>query len=177
YAKDPDLVRFRPKQDESILNAYRQPDSESGRPYRDRLLKKNGKNSLRADRPSMYFPIKGPDGADVYPIHDDGQEARWAMGKKGVDELVQKGELVWKQREIGGVPRWIPYTREYAPETPTRPWPTIWSDLHTTRQTKAHQRDVLTGVSTFETPKPEDLISRILNVCTNTGDWVLDSFA
>jgi adenine-specific DNA-methyltransferase len=177
YAKDPDLVKFRPKQDESILNAYRQPDSESDRPYRDRLLKKNGKNSLRADRPSMYFPIKGPDGTDVYPIHDDGQEARWAMGKKGVDELVQKSELVWKQREIGGVPRWVPYTREYAPETPTRPWPTIWSDLHTTRQTKAHQRDVLTGVSTFETPKPEDLISRILNVCTNTGDWVLDSFA
>ncbi|MGV3467943.1 site-specific DNA-methyltransferase [Limnobacter sp.] len=177
YAKNPDLVKFRQKQDESILNAYRQPDSESDRPYRDRLLKKNGKNSLRSDRPSMYFPITGPDGIDVYPIHDDGQEARWAMGKKGVDELIAQGGLVWKQREGGGALRWVPYTREYAPESPTRPWPTIWSDLHTTRQTKAHQRDVLVGVPAFETPKPEDLVSRILSISTNPGDWILDSFA
>ncbi|PAM73712.1 site-specific DNA-methyltransferase [Stenotrophomonas maltophilia] len=177
YVKNPDSVSFRPKQDESILNAYRQPDAESDRPYRDRLLKKNGKNSLRIDRPSMYFPIKGPDGVDVYPIHDDGQEARWAMGKKGVDELIAKGELVWKQRESGGVLRWVPYTREYAPDAPTRPWPSIWSDLHTTRQTKAHQRSVLEGVQAFETPKPEDLVSRILGISTNPGDWVLDSFA
>jgi adenine-specific DNA-methyltransferase len=177
YTKTPGGTRFRQKQDESILNAYKQPDAESDRPYRDRLLKKNGKNSLRADRPSMYFPIKGPDGADVYPIHDDGQEARWAMGLKGVDELVAKGELVWKQRESNGFTRWVPYTREYAPDSPSRPWPTIWADLDTTRQTKAHQKVIFGDIPQFETPKPEDLISRIFGVSTEPGDLVLDSFA
>ena len=177
FSKAPAGARFRQKQDDSILNAYRQPDAESDRPYRDRLLKKNGKNSLRSDRPSMYFPIKGPDGIDVYPIHDDGLEARWAMGQKGVDEVVAKGELVWKQRELNGVTRWVPYTREYAPDSPSRPWPTIWNDLDTTRQTKAHQKVIFEDVSLFETPKPEDLISRILGVSTNPNDLVLDSFA
>ena len=177
YTKIPGGARFRQKQDESILNAYRQPDTESDRPYRDRLLKKNGKNSLRSDRPSMYFPIKGPDGVDVYPVHDDGQEARWAMGQKGVDELVAKGELVWKQRESNGVTRWVPYTREYAPDSPSRPWPTIWSDLDTTRQTKAHQKVVFGDIQQFDTPKPENLISRILGISTQPGDLVLDSFA
>lgn len=177
YTKMPAGSRFRQKQDASILDAYKPPDSESDRPYRDRLLKKNGKNSLRADRPSMYFPIKGPDGIDVYPIHDDGQEARWAMGQKGVDELVTKGELVWKQRESNGTVRWVPYTREYAPESPSRPWPTIWSDLDTTRQTKAHQKVIFGDIPQFETPKPEDLISRIFEICTEPGDLVLDSFA
>lgn len=177
YTRIPGGARFRQKQDESILSAYRQPDTESDRPYRDRLLKKNGKNSLRVDRPSMFFPIKGPDGVDVYPIHDDGQEARWAMGQKGVDALVANGELVWKQRESNGVARWVPYTREYAPDSPSRPWPTIWSDLDTTRQTKAHQKIIFGDIPQFETPKPEDLISRIFGVSTEPGDLVLDSFA
>ena len=68
---------FKQKYDDSILEAYRKPDSESNRPYRDRLLKKNGKNSLRADRPSMFFPLTAPDGTEVLPIHDDGREACW----------------------------------------------------------------------------------------------------
>ena len=177
YMKIPGGARFRQKQDESILSAYRQPDAQSDRPYRDRLLKKNGKNSLRFDRPSMYFPIKGPDRVDVYPIHDDGQEARWAMGQKGVDDLLEKGELVWKQRELNGINRWVPYTREYAPDSPSRPWPTIWADLDTTRQTKAHQKIIFGETPQFETPKPEDLIARILEISTDPGDLGLDSFA
>ena len=73
---------------------------------------------------------------------------------------------------------WVPYTREYAPGTPTRPWPTIWSDLDTTRQTKAHHRTLFgSEITAFETPKPEDLIARILNICTDKHDLVLDSFA
>ncbi len=99
------------------------------------------------------------------------------MGLKGVDELVAKGELVWKQRESNGFTRWVPYTREYAPDSPSRPWPTIWADLDTTRQTKAHQKVIFGDIPQFETPKPEDLISRIFGVSTEPGDLVLDSFA
>jgi len=29
----------------------------------------------------------------------------------------------------------------------------------------------------FDTPKPEGLIRRILEIATNPGDWVLDTFA
>ncbi len=64
--------------------------------------KKNGKNSLRSDRPSMFLCMLGfllLDGTTVFPIHDDGREARWAMGKNTVDELISKGALIWKQRE------------------------------------------------------------------------------
>jgi adenine-specific DNA-methyltransferase len=172
FTKTPGARPFRQKSDESILAAYRQPDAESDRPYRDRLLKKNGKNSLRTDRPSMFFPLTAPDGEEVLPIHDDGREARWAMGKKTVDELISKDELIWKKRETG----WIPYTREFAPDSPSRPYPTIWNDLDTTRQTKAHQK-TLFGEDVFDTPKPEDMLQRILAMCTNPQDIVLDSFA
>jgi adenine-specific DNA-methyltransferase len=177
FAKNSNLVKFKQKPDDSILNAYRQPDSESDRPYRDRLLKKNGKSSLRSDRPSMFFPVIAPDGTEVFPIHDDGREARWAIGKKGVEDLITKGDLIWKQREQNGIKRWIPYTREFAEENPSRPYPTIWNDLDTTRQTKAHQKTLFGENGVFDTPKPENLICRILQISTERGDLVLDSFA
>jgi adenine-specific DNA-methyltransferase len=172
FTKTPGARPFRQKFDDSILAAYRKPDGESDRPYRDRLLKKNGKNSLRSDRPSMFFSLTDPDGAEVWPIHDDGREACWALGKKAVDELILKKELIWKKRESG----WIPYTREYAPDSPSRPYPTIWNDLDTTRQTKAHQK-TLFGEDVFATPKPEDMLKRVLDMATSPGDIVLDSFA
>lgn len=177
FVKDPRLVQFKQKPDDSILHAYRQPDSESDRPYRDRLLKKNGKSSLRSDRPSMFFSVIAPDGTEVFPIHDDGREARWAIGKKGVEDLIDQGNLIWKQREQNGIKRWVPYTREFAAEEPSRPYPTIWNDLDTTRQTKAHQKILFGENSLFETPKPEDLICRVLQISTEIGDLVLDSFA
>ena len=177
FAKDKSAVQFKQMGDASVLNAYSNRD-EQGRLYRDRLLKKNGKNSLREDRPSMFFPIKSPDGKDVWPIHDDGREACWALGKVAVNRLMDSGELVWKDRGEAGKARWVPYTREYAPAQPARPYPTIWMDLLSTRQAKAHQKEVLpAGVEPFATPKTEQLLQRIIEMCTNPGDWVLDSFA
>jgi len=155
---------------------YRGPDEE-GRYYRDRLLKKNGKNSLRTDRPSMWFPVPGPDGKDVYPIHDDGREACWALGKATVFDLLAKGEIIWKNRGTEEVPKWVPYTREFAKDQPTRPFSTLWTDLPTTRQTKAHQKQLFGVGNEFETPKPEALIERVLQLCTEPGDLVVDSFA
>jgi adenine-specific DNA-methyltransferase len=177
FNKTPGAQGFKQRRDVSILEAYRPPDSESVRPYRDRLLKKNGKNSLRSDRPSMFFPVVAPDGTEVLPIHDDGREARWALGKKAVEGLMERGELVWKLREQNGRKRWVPYTREFAPDSPSRPYPTIWNDLDTTRQTKAHQKTLFGEDSVFDTPKPEDLVCRVLEICTEYGDLVLDSFA
>jgi len=177
YTRTTNGANFEQKPDVSILEAYRKPDSESDIPYRDRLLKKNGKNSLRKDRPSMFFPVIAPDGKDVYPAHDDGREACWALGKKAVDELAETNKLIWKIRESDGISRWVPYTREYAPENPSRPHATIWNDLHTTRQTKSHHKSLYGHADGFDTPKPEDLIERILNICSGPQDLILDSFA
>ncbi|MBQ0752893.1 MAG: site-specific DNA-methyltransferase [Gammaproteobacteria bacterium] len=173
YAKNVENVRLKQKVDLSILDAYRKPDETSDQPYRDRLLKKNGKNSLRKDRPSMYFSIPGPEGIDVYPIHDDGKEARWAHGYDSVQRMLERDELIWKKRGDS----WVPYTREYAPANPTKPYATIWTDVQTTRQSKAHLKQVTPDISLFDTPKPEPLLERIIHMSTDSGDLVLDSFA
>jgi adenine-specific DNA-methyltransferase len=175
YSRNPNATNFKQKKDLSLLAAYRK-DNETGLLYRDRLLKKNGKNSLRRDRPTMFFPITDPDGNDVYPIHDDGQEARWAMGRAGVNKAIAEGRFIWKRRGDNGQERWVPYTRETAPDEPARPYPTIWTDVLTTRQAKAHQRELLPNIIPFETPKPEQLIARIIAIASEEGDIVLDCF-
>ena len=46
----------------------RKYDEEKKRFYKTQLLRKWGSNSLRENRPNLYYPIKGPDGSDVYPM-------------------------------------------------------------------------------------------------------------
>lgn len=175
YEKNKDAARFRKKDDPSLLAAYGQKD-ETGRLCRDRLLKKNGKSSLRADRPTMYYKLDAPDGTPVFPTHDDGREARWSHSIEGVQAADSEGRLIWKQREKSGQKVWIPYIREFAPDTPKRPHPTILLDVKTSRQAKAHQREILPETAAFDTVKPEQLLQRIFEISTNHGDLVLDSF-
>jgi adenine-specific DNA-methyltransferase len=177
FCRDKSQVSFTRLIAPSILEAYphHTPD---GRLYRDRLLKKNGRNSLRRDRPTMYFPVPDPDGNDVFPIHDNGEEACWAMGPAAVQRHRDAGTLVWKRPEKLGKEVWQPYTREFAPPgDPTRPYPTIWVDLPTMRQAKALLRDIFGTADLFQTPKPVELISRILALVDRKDAIILDSFA
>lgn len=175
YARNAKEAAFQKKKAESLVEAYGIVD-EQGRRCRDRLLKKNGKNSLRGDRPSMYFRLDAPDGTPVWPVHDDGREARWSHSQRGIDEARHEGRLIWKQRERDGLAIWIPYVREFAPATPVRPHPTILLDVKTSRQAKAHQRELLPDSEQFDTVKPEQLLERVFEIATAPGDLVLDSF-
>lgn len=177
FARNAAESKFARMLDDSLVEAYKGPD-DKGRYFRDRLLKKNGKNSLRKDRPTMYYPIPGPDGMDVYPVHDNGEDACWAAGPKTVEKARGDKTLIWKKREKNGKEVWEPYIREFADENPARPYPTIWSDLHTMRQAKAMLRDIFDTSDLFATPKPVPLISRIIELAALSKDAiVLDSFA
>lgn len=176
YGLDKDSVPLLQMPDESIVKAYGQV-AEDGRRYRDRLLKKNGKDSLRSDRETMWYPIEGPDGVDVYPIHDNGEEARWACGPKAVEKHRSAGSLIWKQRVKLGKTVWEPYSREWAPVVPTRPYPTIWSDMPTMRQAKKMLREIFKTADLFNTPKPVELIQRMLRMIDKKDAVVLDFYA
>ena len=176
YAKDKAAATFSPMVAPGILDAYSLKD-ESGRLYRDRLLKKNGKNSLRRDRPTMYFKLDDPEGNPVFPTHENGEEACWAAGEKAVEVHRKAGSLIWKRRERMGKPVWEPYTREFAPELPTRPYPTIWADVPTMRQAKAMLTEMFGRTDVFSTPKPVELIERIVALAQLKDALILDSFA
>ena len=126
----------------------------------------------------MYFGVENPDGEDVFPMHDNGEEACWAMGSKTVQRHRAAGTLIWNKVTKLGKEVWEPYTREFAHEDdPTRPFPTIWSDVDTMRQAKAMLRQIFDTSDLFETPKTVKLIRRIIEMCAGPDALILDSFA
>lgn len=173
YCKNAATVTLRQRRAPELVDAYNGPD-ENGRYWRDSLLRKNGKNSLRADRPTMYYALTAPDGSEVWPIREDGREGRWAAGPSSLKEIDARGDLIWKQRDG----KWVPYTREYAADNPTKPWMTIWNDLPAMRQTKAGMKDLFGISNVFDTPKPPALIQRCMELGgVKEGEIVLDFFS
>jgi adenine-specific DNA-methyltransferase len=172
YAKSTLTVDLHQRVAPDLVDAYGSID-EDGRHYRDRLLRKNGKNSLRADRPTMFYPITAPDGTKVLPIREDGREGCWAAGPSSVKAFSDAGKLVWKRRNGD----WVPYTREYAPDNPTKPWMTIWNDLPAMRQTKAELRELFNEQNVFDTPKPTALIKRLIELIGIRDGIVVDFFS
>jgi adenine-specific DNA-methyltransferase len=147
-------------------------DQKVGKYYRRRSLRKEGSESRREDRPSMWYPIKAPDGTDVWPIKPDGTEGRWRWKKENVPE---NGDLLEFTHKDG---RWEIYVKQYLEENATRPPNTIWLQEEAGHNHEAKlEVKAFNSEQVFDTPKPERLIKRILEISTRPGDWVLDSFA
>jgi len=146
-------------------------DEKAKKHYRRRSLRKEGSESLRADRPSMWYAVTAPDSSLIWPVKPDGTEGRWRWKKENVVERQDELEFVQKDG------RWEVYVKQFIEESPTRPPSTFWL-----QEEVGHNHEAKLEVKTFnsqdvfDTPKPERLISRVLMLGSNPGDWVLDSF-
>lgn len=172
YARDIDQLGISPENRVSILDAYPLTLSD-GRKARRRQLRKNGKNARREDRPTMWYELDAPDGSKIFPVAPEGWEGRWVLSKDEWAARTAQGLTEWIKREHG----WMPYYIEIAPATPTAPWSTIWTDVDQNRQAKAEFTALMGSGVEFQTPKPSSLISKLVKMCTEDGDIVLDFFA
>lgn len=147
-------------------------DPETKKYYRRRSLRKEGSESLRQDRPSMWYAITAPDGSDIFPIKPDGTEGRWRWKKENVS--TNAGQLEFIQKEG----RWEIYVKQYIEESPTRPPATFWpnEEVGHNHEAKLEVR-AFNSEDVFDTPKPERLLKRVLEIATRPNDLVLDSFA
>ncbi|GAA7934252.1 site-specific DNA-methyltransferase [Helicobacter pylori] len=137
-------------------------------------LEKWGARALKADAPSLYYSIKDPSGNDFYPITPNGEEGRWRKKPENLDSE----HIFWQENSKG---RLIPYEVIYYDEIKnakkvikTR---TIFTEYGTTTEATKEILALFNGTKLFDTPKPEALISRILEISTQENDLVLDFFA
>ena len=146
-------------------------DKKIGKYYRRRSLRKEGSESLRQDRPSMWYAIKAPDGTDVLPVKPDGTEGRWRWKKENVSTSSDELEFLKK------ADRWEIYVKQYLDSAATRPPGTIWlqEEVGHNHEAKLEVKEFNTQ-NVFDTPKPERLLKHILTLGSESGDWVLDSF-
>jgi len=147
-------------------------DKKANKYSRRRSLRKEGSESLRQNRPSMWYPIPAPDGKDIFPVKPDGTEGRWRWKKENVPANMDQLEFIQKDG------RWEIYVKQYLEESPTRPPSTFWpnEEVGHNHEAKLEVR-AFNSADVFSTPKPERLLKRVLEIATNPGDLVLDSFA
>ena len=157
---------------EQNSNQFNFVDKKTGKHYRRRSLRKEGSESLRQDRPSMWYAIKAPDGAAVWPVKPDGTEGRWRWKKENVTTNADELEFIKKDD------RWEVYVKQYIDVDATRPPGTIWFQEQVGHNHEAKlEVKAFNPEDVFDTPKPERLLKHILMLGSDEGDWVLDSFA
>jgi len=156
-----------------------------GKYRKGRELLKWGEQSLREDRPNMWFPLIAPDGTEVYPVRNDGREGRWRLGKENllVLKILADSEHVhWEMRPYdndikvnGKHERWVPYEKIRNTKR-SFGWST-WLDSHGYNADATRELKDIFGQKTFDTPKPVQLINWIVSIHQDDDALVLDSFA
>lgn len=166
YSANPDWRSVPlPRTDEANAH-YSNPDNDPKGPWF------MGNLSSPNPRPNLRFDIISPQGHVIKPPANG-----WRWSKESVQEKIEAGEIIFSadgKRIIRKT--YLADQRGLSPSS-------MWSDIEETghnRQAKYELKKLFPSVHTselFKTPKPERLIRRILQIATNPGDWVLDSFA
>ena len=121
---------------------------------------------------SQFYKLKTPAGV----LLDPPAGRCWLYTQPRMEEEIAKGN-VWFGKEGKSVPRIKRFLGDgegkgLTPET-------IWraEEVGTNDSAKKALMELFDGKVVFDTPKPEGVIRRILEIATNPGDIALDSFA
>lgn len=166
YAKSLDKLTINREKSDEIPEHYNKID-ENGRRYYLKPMRVMGGNVSE----SLFYPMIAPDGTEVWPISSKGQRTCWRWSKRKTEEESERIE--W----VNGKNGWSLYFRIYADSSKGTPVQTIWThqEAGSNRTSKA-EINHLFGTNTFDTPKPEKLLLKVINAATEEGDIVLDSF-
>ncbi len=125
--------------------------------------------SAQGYRPNQMYKIVSPKGA----IHTPPTGMCWKNIEPIFLDLV-KDNRIWFGKNGNGVPRRKTFLSESDGITSWTWWPN--TEVGHTQESKKEIIALFGADDAFSTPKPERLIKRILEIATNPGDLVLDSF-
>lgn len=147
---------------------YPKFDKERQRYYKTQLLRKWGSNSLRENRPNLYYPIKGPNGEDVYPIiYQEAENSDLAKAQA-------EGRVEFQKNKYS---EWVAYEKIFAPkegEENTKKY-TTWID-NVSNGTDSIKKLFSTAV--FDYSKSVELVTHFFYMANLTkNDICLDFFS
>lgn len=164
YAKNIDqLILNRLQKTDKQTSRYKNLDNDTRGPWK-------ASDTLRNEfREYAYFPLTLPNGKIVYPPPG----TSWRYTKEKFKELISDNRI-WFGKDGGSRPA---YKRFISEVSETIPATTIWlhEEVGHNDEAKKEVRN-FNAENVFGTPKPERLIKRILELSSNPGDLVLDSF-
>lgn len=170
YAKSPE--RFKASRNRVPLNEaqakiYRNPDNprEQDPAKRWRGLPM----TAQGYRPNQMYEIVSPSGK----VHLPPEGRCWSMIEPEFKKLLDAGRIYWGKTG-NSQPSVIRYLSEVEGLVPWTWWP--HSDVGHTDESKKEANALFGSDVSFGTAKPERLIRHILQIASDPGDLVLDSF-
>lgn len=170
---------------QQIQDTYKLFDDQGN--YRLLPLRKSGTNSLRSDRPNMFYSIYGNPKSgevslspkagfeEVRPLFPDGREGCWRWG---IETARQKVDYLFAKTT--GSNKVDIQVKDYlgSGEEQRRAKPkSIWLDPKFTSDLGTYQVKDLLGEGVFDHPKPLGLMLELMEISLEPGDMVLDFFA
>lgn len=132
-----------------------------------------GTAPYREDRPSLYYSIKTPDGADFFPKAPDGKDGRWRKKPENLD----KDHIFWGNSKGNIAPFEVEYFDEI--DNPTRKIKqrSILYDISENTHATKEMINILGGRSIFDYSKPIQLIKLFVQNASFSSDIILDFFS
>ncbi len=164
FSRRPEWVPNRLPRTDKANAIYQNPDNDPkgswlpGDPYANKPYSKG------------QYIIIGPTGRKFSPPPG----RYWRISEEKFWQFDKENKIWWGPTKSArpSIKRYLSEVGDLVPRT-------IWSkvDAGSNRTSKNEMRALFPGAPSFDTPKPEKLIERILIIATNPNDIVLDSFA
>jgi len=166
YAMNPErfkITRNRIPLEEKQRSNYKNPNQDAKGPWQSISMTAQGW------RPNQMYEIVAPNGNRHKP-----PEGRcWSMIESEYLKLREANRLWWG-KDGNGVPREIRYLTEVDGLVPWTWW--THEEVGHTDESKKEIQSIFGTQTAFDTPKPSRIAERIVQIATNPGDLVLDSF-
>ncbi|MEN6508453.1 MAG: site-specific DNA-methyltransferase, partial [Smithella sp.] len=120
--------------------------------------------------PNQFYTITSPNGS----MHPPPEGRCWALSEETFRKYLADNR-VWFGKDGNARPRLKRFLNELDGQNSWSWWPN--AEVGHNQEAKKEIVALFGANSTFDTPKPERLLKRIVEIATNPGDLVLDSFA
>ena len=146
---------------------YKNPDNDPRGPWQSVTANVQAGHAV----PSQFYTVVSPTG-----VHHDPPKGRcWIYNEERMKREIAQGNI-WFGRDGSNTPRVKKFLRDakigLTPET-------IWlaDEVGTSDSAKKQLMALFPDKENiFETPKPEELLKRIIEIASDEGDYVLDSY-
>lgn len=149
-----------------ILSRYRNPDSDPRGPWQSVSANVQGGHGTA----TQYYELVAPNGT----VHRPPKGRCWVYNREKMQKEIT-ADNIWFGKDGNGVPRLKRFLGDsrvgLTPET-------LWKaeDAGTNDDAKKQLLRLFPSEPVFDTPKPETLVARILEIATREGDLVVDTF-
>ncbi len=145
---------------------YKNPDNDPRGPWQS--VSANAQSGHGT--PDQFYKLVSPSGK----VHEPPPGRCWTYTLKKMEKEIAAGNI-WFGKDGKGVPR----IKRFLSDVRTGLTPhTLWTaeEVGTNDVAKKHLIKLFPDEEVFDTPKPENLIFRIIQIATVPGDIVLDSY-